>query len=80
MVVRCFKRSGTMIQKGVFNVVYRTLDDVPLVVSVPELARILRVSRNTAYAMVRCGQIHAIRAGTQIRFPKKSIEMYLNVA
>jgi len=37
--------------------VYHTIDEVPLVVSVPELAQILRVSRNTAYAMVRCGQI-----------------------
>lgn len=59
---------------------YHTLDDVPLVVSVPELARILRVSRNTAYAMVRCGQIPSTRAGAQIRIPKKSIEKYLNIA
>ena len=59
---------------------YRTLDDVPLVVSVPELARILRVSRNTAYAMVRCGQIRSTRAGVQIRVPKKEIEKYLNIA
>lgn len=59
---------------------YRTLDDVPLVVSVPELARILRISRNTAYAMVRCGQIRSTRAGAQIRVPKKEIEKYLNIA
>ena len=60
--------------------VYHTIDEVPLVVSVPELAQILRVSRNTAYAMVRCGQIPSTRAGAQIRIPKKEIEKYLNIA
>ena len=54
---------------------YRTIDDVPLVVSVPELAQILRVSRNTAYAMVRCGQIPSTRAGAQRdrKVPKYSL-------
>ena len=60
--------------------VYHTIDEVPLVVSVPELAQILRVSRNTAYAMVRCGQIRSTSAGAQIRVPKKEIEKYLNIA
>lgn len=60
--------------------VYRSLDDVPLVVSVPELAAILRISRNTAYAMVRSGQIPSIRTGTQIRISKNAIKEYLNVA
>ena len=60
--------------------VYHTIDEVPLVVSVPELAQILRVSRITAYALVRCGQIRSTRAGAQIRVPKKEIEKYLNIA
>lgn len=60
--------------------VHRSLDNIPVVISVPELADILRVSRNTAYAMVRSGQIPSVRTGVQIRIPKKSIEKYLNIA
>lgn len=60
--------------------VYRSLDNIPVVISVPELADILRVSRNTAYAMVRSGQIPSVRTGVQIRIPKKEIEKYLNMA
>lgn len=56
------------------------LDNVPLVISVSELAQILRISRNTAYEIVRSGQIQSVRTGTQIRIPKKEIEKYLNIA
>jgi len=59
---------------------YRSLEDVPLFVSVSEMAEIFRVSRNTAYAMVRSGQIPSVRTGTQIRISKNAIEKYLNVA
>lgn len=57
-----------------------SLDDVPLVISVTELARILRVSRNTAYEIVRSGQIQSVRTGTQIRIPKNALKKYLNIA
>lgn len=60
--------------------VYRSLDDIPVVISVPELADILRVSRNTAYAMVRSGQIPYVRTGVQIRISKKALEKYINIA
>lgn len=60
--------------------IYRSLEEIPVVVSVPELAEILRISRNTAYAMVRSGQIPSVRTGTQIRIPKKALEKYINVA
>lgn len=60
--------------------VYRSWDDIPIVVSVPELAEILRVSRNTAYAMVRSGQIPSVRTGAQIRISKNALIKYLNVA
>lgn len=59
---------------------YHSIDDVPLVISVSELAAILRISRNTAYEMVRSGQIQSIRTGTQIRIPKSALEKYINVA
>lgn len=57
--------------------VYRSMEEVPLVLSVRDLADILQVSRNTAYDIVRSGKIHAIRADSQIRIPKSALEAYL---
>ena len=37
-----------------------TADNLPLVLSVPELAAILHIGRNTAYALVASGQIREI--------------------
>ena len=57
-----------------------SIDDVPLVISVPELAQILRISRNTAYEIVRSGQIPSVRTGVQIRITKNALKKYLDVA
>lgn len=59
---------------------YRSFDEVPLVITVPDLAAILNISRNTAYEIVRCGQIRSMRAGTQIRISKKALQEYLSAA
>lgn len=56
------------------------LDDVPLVISVPELAQILRISRNTAYELVRSGQVHSKHVGAQIRISKSALISYINPA
>ena len=45
-------------------------DDIPLVLTVEELMPILSIGRNTAFALVRSGQIKSIRAGKQIRILK----------
>ena len=39
------------------------LNQYPPVLSVKQVAEILAVSQNTAYALVRSGQIHSIRVG-----------------
>jgi excisionase family DNA binding protein len=43
------------------------------VVTVTELARMLKIGRNTAYELVRCGVIHSIKVGRQMRIPKQTI-------
>ena len=40
---------------------YRSLDDLPLVLRVADLMPILGIGRNTAYELVRCGQIRRYR-------------------
>ena len=53
------------------------LDDYNDVLTIPELAKILRVGRNTAYNLVNSGEIKSVRVRNQIRIPKSSILKYL---
>lgn len=57
--------------------VYRSMEEVPLVLPVRDLIDILQVSRNTAYNIVRSNKIHSIRVEGQIRIPKSALEAYL---
>lgn len=47
------------------------------VLRVKDLATLLSVSHNTAYALVRSGQIHSIRIGRTYRIPRDAVEEYL---
>ncbi len=48
------------------------------VVTVSELAEMLKVGRNTAYELVRAGIIPNIRIGKSIRIAKSAVIEYLN--
>ena len=39
---------------------------------------ILGIGRNTAYELVRSGQIRSIRIGRQLRIPKEAVQEYLS--
>lgn len=56
---------------------YRSVDELPLVLRVEDLMQVLDVGRNTAYELLRSGKIFSIRVGKQIRIPKESVEEYL---
>ena len=58
---------------------YRSPDDLPLILRVEDLMPVLGIGRNTAYALVRFGQIHAVRIGKQIRIPKQEILRFLAI-
>ena len=55
-----------------------SFDDLPLTLRVEELMPILGIGRNTAYELVRSGQIRSIRVGRQLRVPKDAILDFLN--
>ena len=42
------------------------LNDLPLTLRVEEVAEILRIGRGSAYELIRCGKLHAIRMGRRI--------------
>ena len=57
---------------------YRSFEDLPLTLTVEEAGQILRVGRNTAYDLVRCGKLRSIKVGKQIRIPKQALQDYLS--
>ena len=57
---------------------YRSLEDLPLTLTVEEAGQILRVGRNTAYELVRCGKLPSVRVGKQIRIPRQALLDYLS--
>ena len=54
-----------------------TFNDLPLTLRVEDLMPILNIGRNTAYELVRSGQIKSVRIGKQIRIPKENIRLFL---
>ena len=53
---------------------------IPLVMTVPEMAEILHIGRNSAYALVNSGAIRSIRIGRNIRIPQSALLEYLERA
>ena len=57
---------------------YCAINDLPLVMKVEDLMPVLCIGRNTAYELVRSGQIRSIRVGRNIRVPKEAVAEYLS--
>ena len=58
----------------------QNINNLPLVLSVPELASVLHIGRNAAYELVNTGKIRSIRIGKNIRIPQSALLDYLNSA
>ena len=56
---------------------YTHYDQLPLILSVDELTKILGIGRNTSYDLIRCGRIRSVRIGHKIRIPKDSLLEFL---
>jgi excisionase family DNA binding protein len=57
----------------------RSFDELPVTLRVENLTTILDIGRNTAYELVRSGQIRSVRVGRQIRIPKDEVVRFLAV-
>lgn len=55
-----------------------SLEDLPLVLRVEDLMPILGIGRNTAYDLVRSGQIKSIKVGVQYRIPRSAVEEFIS--
>lgn len=56
---------------------YCNLQDLPMTLRVEGLMPILGIGRNTAYELIRSGQIRSIRIGRQIRIPRDALLEFL---
>ena len=54
------------------------IEKLPLTLRVDDLMPILGIGRNTAYRLVRTGEIRSIRIGRQIRIPHQFLIDFLN--
>ena len=50
-----------------------TLDNAPDLLTVPEAAALLRISRNAAYEAVRRGDLPSLHIGRSVRVPKAAL-------
>jgi excisionase family DNA binding protein len=51
--------------------------DLPLVLTVEEAARALRIGRGAAYEAARTGELPVIRIGRTLRVPRHALEQML---
>jgi excisionase family DNA binding protein len=54
------------------------LDELPDVLTVREVAAVLRTGKNEAYALIRDGRIYAAHIGRSLRVPKTAVVAFLN--
>jgi len=54
-----------------------TADNAPLVYSVAEAARELRIGRTLAYSLIARGHLPAVRVGRLLRIPRSSLAAWL---
>ena len=54
------------------------IDDLPDVLTVTQLAKVLRISKNTAYKLIREGRIRIKRLGRIIRISKHDLIIFVN--
>lgn len=50
---------------------YKSLNDLPLTLTVEDAGKVLWVGRNTAHDLVRTGQLRSVKVGRQLRIPKQ---------
>ena len=58
--------------------VYKSYDELPLMLSVPEVAAVLGISRAGAYELVRSDGFPALKIGIRIVVPKEKFIEWVN--
>lgn len=57
---------------------FKSYEDLPLMLSVPEMAAAMGISRAGAYELARSGGFPALRIGTRIVIPKDKLQEWVD--
>ena len=57
--------------------VYKNYDELPLMLSVPQVAAVLGISRAGAYELARCQGFPSLSIGTRIVVPKDKFILWI---
>lgn len=55
-----------------------SMEDLPLALSVPEVAEVLKIGRSGAYALVRSGKLPSLKIGRKIRVSRVALSEFLS--
>lgn len=55
-----------------------SMDDLPLVLTVSDISKILGIGMNTAYDLIRGGAMKSVRVGHQIRVSKAAFLEFIS--
>ena len=56
---------------------YNNFDELPMMLSVPQVAKVLRISRTRSYELVNEKGFPKIKIGTRIVVPKDEFELWI---
>lgn len=56
---------------------FTSFDQLPVALTVPDVANILHISKSNVYNLVRCNRLHCVRIGRKIRVPKEALSDFL---
>lgn len=72
--------NGSPVQPVTVEEAYSSiLVEYPDVMNVHQISEILMISTKTCYALIRDGELHAIKVGRSFRVPKLDLFNYLNI-
>ncbi len=60
------------------NKIYKSYEELPLMLSVPQLAAILGISRASAYALVKQDGFPSLNIGSRIVIPKDKLILWVD--
>ena len=58
--------------------IYTSYDELPIMLSVPQLASALGISRSSAYTLVRSDGFPALKIGSRLVIPKDKLQVWIN--
>lgn len=56
----------------------QSLEELPMVLTVPEVGVALRIGLNSSYQLIRAGKIRSLKIGRQLRVPREALIEYMN--